>query len=345
MTQTKIEGKFYPLKSEEWLKSIKELSHSELKVLYYLRSLDPYSNGVSLSPTQIARDISTEKVKVHRSTVSRALKSLDRKGFISMELLQVRVKVISQGVLSPDNNVVTTQQCCDHATQVVTTQQAVQPHNTGCPQATQVVPRQQSEAESIDISSFQNPKNIKTYTDYKDSLSDSEREENSVSQNSFPTQESETSNNLVPSSSSSNSLVSDKNLGLDQKRQQNHSLTKSLNSNISNNSSEPRPQTYSDLIGALDESAQEKFLLFAKKKAASLPKPPTLSNRWIEKNFDELYEQWRASEQRLQENLALRTASLTASDQEARREEPSEKMVSLSGDLLRKLKEEVMKNV
>ncbi len=177
------------------------------------------------------------------------------------------------------------------------------------------------------------------------SLSDSEREENSVSQNSFPTQSSETSNNLVPSSSSSNSLVKNKNLGLDQKRRQNHSLSKSLNSNISNNSSEPRPQTYSDLIGALDESAQEKFLLFAKKKAASLPKPPTLSNRWIEKNFDELYEQWRASEQRLQENLALRTASLTASDQEARREEPSEKMVSLSGDLLRKLKEEVMKNV
>ncbi len=178
------------------------------------------------------------------------------------------------------------------------------------------------------------------------SLSNSEREKNSVSQNSSPTQESsETNNNFVPSSSSSNSLVSDKNLGLDQKRRQNNSLTKSLNSNISNNPSDPRPQTYSDLIGALDESAQEKFLLFAKKKAASLPKPPTLSNRWIEKNFDELYEQWSASEQRRQENLALRTASLAASDQEARREDPSEKMVSLSGDLLRKLKEEVMKNV
>ena len=121
------------------------------------------------------------------------------------------------------------------------------------------------------------------------SLSDSEREENSVSQNSFPTQESETSNNLVPSSSSSNSLVKNKNLGLDQKRRQNHSLTKSLNSNITSQNSAHRsaPQTYSDLIGALDESAQEKFLLFAKKKAASLPKPPTLSNRWIEKNFDE----------------------------------------------------------
>jgi hypothetical protein len=163
MTQTKIEGKFYPLKSEEWLKSIKELTHSELKILYYLRSIDPYSNGVSLSPAQIARDISTEKVKVHRSTVSRALKSLDRRGFISMELIKVRVKVISQGMLSENNgNVVTTQQCCDHATQVVPRQQTVQPHNTSCDQATNCAATQQLEAESIDISSFQNPKNIKT---------------------------------------------------------------------------------------------------------------------------------------------------------------------------------------
>jgi hypothetical protein len=163
MTQTKIEGKFYPLKSEEWLKSIKELTHSELKILYYLRSIDPYSNGVSLSPAQIARDISTEKVKVHRSTVSRALKSLDRRGFISMELIEVRVKVISQGMLSENNdNVVATQQCCDHATQVVPRQQTVQPHNTSCDQATNCAATQQLEAESIDISSFKNPKTIKT---------------------------------------------------------------------------------------------------------------------------------------------------------------------------------------
>ena len=82
MTQTKIQGKFYPLKSEEWLQSINQLTHSELKVLYYVRSLDPYNNGINLTPAQIARDLSTDKVKMHRSTVGRALKRLEKKGFI-----------------------------------------------------------------------------------------------------------------------------------------------------------------------------------------------------------------------------------------------------------------------
>jgi hypothetical protein len=50
MPQTKISGKFYPLKNEEWLDSINQLTHSELKILYYIRSLDPYSNGINLTP-------------------------------------------------------------------------------------------------------------------------------------------------------------------------------------------------------------------------------------------------------------------------------------------------------
>ncbi len=132
MPQTKkIQGKFYPLKSEEWLDSINQLTHSELKILYYIRSLDPYSNGINLTPAQIARDLTTEKHKMHRSTVGRALKSLDRKGFIDMELIKVRIKVNPKGFLvepepepepkpepKPEakNDVVVTQPCCDHAT-------------------------------------------------------------------------------------------------------------------------------------------------------------------------------------------------------------------------------------
>lgn len=82
VTQTKIKGKFYPLQHGEWLSSINQLTHSELKVLYYVRSLDPYSNGINLTPAQIARDLSTEKHKMHRSTVGRAIRRLEEKGFI-----------------------------------------------------------------------------------------------------------------------------------------------------------------------------------------------------------------------------------------------------------------------
>ena len=191
MPQTKIQGKFYPLKSSEWLDSISQLTHSELKILYYVRSLDPYNNGIDLSASQIAKDLSTDKNKMHRSTVGRALKSLDRKGFINMELIKVRIKVNPRGFLTdqeaesePDlkpkseakNDVVATQPCCDHATDVVTTQQNVQPRNKECAYATESAPTQQSKAETQSQQQVQEPKIFKTYTDFKDSLSEGERE-------------------------------------------------------------------------------------------------------------------------------------------------------------------------
>ena len=191
MPQTKIQGKFYPLKSEEWLDSINQLTHSELKILYYVRSLDPYNNGIDITPAQIARDLSTEKNKMHRSTVGRALKSLDKKGFINMELIKVRIKVNPRGFLAepepkpepkpepnPEakNDVVATQPCCDHATNVVTTQHRVQPRNTECAHTTQSAATQQSKAETQSEQKLENPKTLKTYLDFKRSLSEGERE-------------------------------------------------------------------------------------------------------------------------------------------------------------------------
>ena len=98
MPQTKIQGKFYPLKSSEWLDSINQLTHSELKVLYYVRSLDLQDNGIGLTPTQIARNLSTDKNKMHRSTVSRALKELERKGFIEAACLFEDANVTAEEV-------------------------------------------------------------------------------------------------------------------------------------------------------------------------------------------------------------------------------------------------------
>jgi DNA-binding MarR family transcriptional regulator len=186
MTQTRISGKFYPLKSEEWLDSINQLTHSELKILYYVRSLDPYNNGIEITPSQIARDLSVEKNKMHRSTVGRALKSLDKKGFINMELIKIRIKVNPKGFLAEpelkpepkakNNDVVATQPCCDHATNVVTTQHRVQPHNTECAHATQSAPTQQPKAETQSEQELENSKIFKTYLDFKKTLSESERE-------------------------------------------------------------------------------------------------------------------------------------------------------------------------
>ncbi|MBC1237600.1 hypothetical protein [Nostoc sp. 2RC] len=45
-------------------------------------------------------------------------------------------------------------------------------------------------------------------------------------------------------------------------------------------------------LNSLSETERENFLEFGKKKAADLPKPPILPLKWIEKNFEELSEQW-----------------------------------------------------
>ncbi|VEP14641.1 conserved hypothetical protein [Hyella patelloides LEGE 07179] len=178
MTQTKIQGKFYPLKSDEWLESIKQLTFSELKILYYVRALDPYNKGINLTPAQIAKDLSTEDSQMHRSTVGRALKSLEKKGFLKMELLQVRIKVNPQGFLSEEKtaDVVTTQRNCEQTTHDASPQQNVPPHNIECSQATKCAPTQQSSAENQSEQGFQISKTLKTYLDFKDSLSEEERE-------------------------------------------------------------------------------------------------------------------------------------------------------------------------
>jgi DNA-binding MarR family transcriptional regulator len=100
MTQGKIEGKFYPLQHDEWLRACRELTPAELKCLYYIRTSDPYSNGVRLTAAAIARDLSCEgQPPVSRQTVSRAIKRLDQLGYIEMEPLEFNVKISGKGVL------------------------------------------------------------------------------------------------------------------------------------------------------------------------------------------------------------------------------------------------------
>lgn len=108
MNHTKIEGKFYPLQHEEWLHACQELTPKQRDVLYFVRSLDPYGNGLALSIADIARQLSTKHKKVHRSTVSRALKTLNEKGFIDLELITVSVKVKAKGI-----------HCCDQPEETV----------------------------------------------------------------------------------------------------------------------------------------------------------------------------------------------------------------------------------
>ncbi|WP_017654893.1 MarR family transcriptional regulator [Fortiea contorta] len=169
MTQnsSKIQGKFYPLQHEEWLKACRELTPAQKDVLYYIRTLDPYGDGVELSVSGIARQLSTENKEVHRSTVSRALKALDDKGFVDLELLKVKVKILAGGL-----------HCCDETTVLPTDntvayrQQARSLRNKRDHDATDAIATQQPSSESLAQSQSSDPK---TYSDFIQTLSEEER--------------------------------------------------------------------------------------------------------------------------------------------------------------------------
>ena len=162
MTQTnsKIKGKFYPLQHHEWLRACRELTPSQRDVLYYIRTLDPHNNGIDINCAEIARQLSGAK-KVHRETVSRAIKVLEEKGFIDTEILAVRVKVKPKGLLCHRDDEIT------HRDEEIT---------QGVTRSRTVIATHPSKPETIATSTSCFPKIYKTYKDFKDSLSQDERE-------------------------------------------------------------------------------------------------------------------------------------------------------------------------
>lgn len=79
-TYSKIQEKFYPLQHEEWLRACRELAPAQKSLLYYIRTLDPCGENSLPEATEIAKAL-----KLDRATVSRALKALGQKGYISWQ--------------------------------------------------------------------------------------------------------------------------------------------------------------------------------------------------------------------------------------------------------------------
>lgn len=81
----------YRLTCEEWLVVSQALKLAELRVLYYLRTLDPFGDRpLDLKVVDIATATGLTK-----GTVSKALRSLDCQGYIDLELVAVRVRLKS----------------------------------------------------------------------------------------------------------------------------------------------------------------------------------------------------------------------------------------------------------
>lgn len=88
----------YRLDNQEWLSLCEELKFAEVKVLLHLRTLNPFGDRVlEIGIRELGRTL-----KMDHSTVSRALKVLEKKGYIDMELVQVNVRVKAKPV-PPDS--------------------------------------------------------------------------------------------------------------------------------------------------------------------------------------------------------------------------------------------------
>lgn len=92
MTQQKGKSQLHlRLTNEDWVTCFKDLTRSELGVLFYIRTLDPYGD----------RDLEIDVPEVgnilgmHRTTVSRAIESLSAKGLIEIEIQRVKVRRVS----------------------------------------------------------------------------------------------------------------------------------------------------------------------------------------------------------------------------------------------------------
>ncbi|MBO3463863.1 MAG: helix-turn-helix domain-containing protein [Aetokthonos hydrillicola CCALA 1050] len=171
----KIQGKFYPLQHEEWLRAYKDLTDSQRGVLYYLRSLDPYSNGLRIRASKIAGDLG-----ISRQTVYKAIDALEEKGYINKEDVEYTLKIQSKGFLCDSYSSCTqlsseNDSCKSEATAVSIERQLSSESDSCKSEATAVSVERQLSSETLTQQESQSSKINKTYTDFKKTLSEEER--------------------------------------------------------------------------------------------------------------------------------------------------------------------------
>ena len=100
MTQTKIQGKFYPLKHEELLHLNQILTASELSIYLWLKTKNPFEDKLLKADTQeIAEDLG-----VSRRTVQRALIKLQQENLIDLVISQFKYRIKSKSTPPVDKS-------------------------------------------------------------------------------------------------------------------------------------------------------------------------------------------------------------------------------------------------
>lgn len=172
--QSKIEGKFYPLQNEEWLSVAKKLTHSELLVLYHLRTLEPFGNKLTESST---KDVA-EATGISQRSVQRALIKLADLELIDLHIQKFAFKLRSQSQAS-DIDVATGMTVGDSA---VASASPVSPKSQGCRAKVKAVAEKsglsRSSSETVTASEFHGSKTSSDSYKTNQTLSEATRERN-----------------------------------------------------------------------------------------------------------------------------------------------------------------------
>ena len=180
MPQTKIQGKFYPLQHEEFIKLNKLLTQAEFAVHLWLKTKDPFGDKlIEASTKQIADDLN-----VSRRTIQRALVKLRDLNLIDLIITKFQYRVKSHPSEDASENKV-------KETLKVATPGS--PSDTSVAISTGMSPSGQEcrhqygnvaigtgmsspTAETQSEQKLENHKTLKTYSDFKKTLSEGERE-------------------------------------------------------------------------------------------------------------------------------------------------------------------------
>jgi len=142
---------FYQLPYQEWVEVCRELKPAEIKVLYLLRTLDPFGDRpVKFKVVDIANEIG-----INKGTVSRAIQVLGEKGYINLEIVEAIATLTTKSKkLSTDQKVVCTQQLpekvvCRQQNELKKVAKKLSTDHSSCVQTTSAIATQPDDPQSL----------------------------------------------------------------------------------------------------------------------------------------------------------------------------------------------------
>ncbi|MEG4447122.1 hypothetical protein QUB49_36230 [Microcoleus sp. AT9_B4] len=168
-SKAKAKEKFYRLKNDEWLSVAKKLTHSELVVLYHLRTLEPWGDKLTESSTKEV----AEATGISQRSVQRALIKLAELELIDLQIQKFAFRLRSKCATKMTNS----DSAVASTTPVSPTRQECRVNVAGVASTSSL---SDSSPESVTKSEFQTSKTYSDFNQTNQTLSEATRERNLI---------------------------------------------------------------------------------------------------------------------------------------------------------------------